>query len=227
MTPRSDVVMLVRGGPGSARARSALARAQALAGGGQPTRLVFFHGPAVALAVGDAAAPWSALADCDDTRLWVCAAAWRRRCRGAPASGFEVASLARFWQQALLCERLESHEPGPGPSPQRAPRSNRDSSGSFLIRVGIAPTAPDAEEVLELVMAGASLEIDLVVVFEGEGRRFLLRPWGRGWRQLVDFELATLYHYEDGAIDLPLSLAEPIEHQALNRLCVEREVVVV
>jgi len=97
---------------------------------------------------------------------------------------------------------------------------------SFLIRVRLAPTESEAREVLELALAGASLDVDLVVVFEGPGCGFLAPPWARGWRQLVDFDLARLYYLEDDELmEAHDSLAEPIALDALDRFCLERQVV--
>ena len=104
-----DVLMLVRAPPGSAGARAALAHAEALGVEARQALLVFFHGPAVALATGNAGARWLAVARLDNARLWLCEAAWRRRFQTAPAPGFEVSSLIQFWQQALACQRLESY----------------------------------------------------------------------------------------------------------------------
>ena len=98
------------------------------------------------------------------------------------------------------------------------------AASRFLIRVAVAPADPEASEVLELVLAGSSLDINVAVVFEGQGCLFLSEPWVRGWRQLIDFDLATLYYR--AASDVPAgleALAVPIDEQALARLCAHRQ----
>lgn len=231
MTPRSDVLLLVRADPESALVEPALVRAEELAGNANHTLVVFFHGPAVVLAAADARERWLALAGPGNARLWLCSAAWQRRCQATPGSGFEVSSLVRFWQEALVCERIECFGSGKSGAPGDAEctrRAKHRQSESFIVRVAIAPTATDAREVLELVLAGASLDIDLAVVFEGPGLGFLSPPWVRGWRQLVDFELATLY-YRSGndSVDPSSGLAQPIQTQALEGLLAERRAVCV
>jgi len=107
MTSQGGLLMLVRAGPGSARAAAALARIEALAGDDCPAALVFFHGPAVALAWGEEADRWAMAASAAKARLWVCSSAWQRRFRTEPGPAFEVSSLARFWTEALVCGRIE------------------------------------------------------------------------------------------------------------------------
>lgn len=45
---------------------------------------------------------------------------------------------------------------------------------------------------LELVLAGATLELEIVVVFEGAGCGHLEPEAMAAWRQLIDFDLAEL-----------------------------------
>lgn len=72
------------------------------------------------------------------------------------------------------------------------------SNGPWLIRITSAPAEPDSRELLELVLAGASLDVPIVVVFAGDGRRHLDEAAFAAWRQLVDFGLARIVA-EDGA----------------------------
>jgi hypothetical protein len=106
-TSQCGLLMLVRAAPGSARAAAALARIEALVGDDCPAALVFFHGPAVALASGEEAERWSMAARAAKARLWVCASAWQRRFQTEPGPAFEVSSLVRFWSEALACGRIE------------------------------------------------------------------------------------------------------------------------
>jgi len=89
---------------------------------------------------------------------------------------------------------------------------------SWLIRIAPAPGEPASREMLERVLAAASLDIAVAVVFEGEGLRHLEPEWFEPWRQLVDFELAALHALDPPAGLLPGGVAA-IDEQALARLC--------
>ena len=73
-------------------------------------------------------------------------------------------------------------------------------SDLWVVRIGTEPRDPDSNELLELVMAGASLEVPLLVIFSGAGRGHLCGTWSDRWRQLIDFDLAELvYQVDEGA----------------------------
>ena len=65
-------------------------------------------------------------------------------------------------------------------------------SSAWVLIVAQPPAEPDSREMLELVLAGATLEIELIVVFDGAGAEHLEPEPFAPWRQLVDFDLADL-----------------------------------
>lgn len=157
--------------------------------------LVFFHAEAAALG-GDEERGWARLAGSADISLAVCQAARARRVASAPEAPFEVSSLVRFWDAVLRSQWLH------------APQRCAVGSGGFVIRLAHQVAEPEAREYLELVLAGASLELDLVVLFESDGLGLLAEERARPWGQLVDHGLARLV--TDSAN--PLSpLLEPVD----------------
>lgn len=94
---------------------------------------------------------------------------------------------------------------------------------AFLLRIGTAPEVSHADELLELVLAGASLDVDLVVVFEGPAVAHLQKPHVQRWRQLTDFGLAPLYCLTGPDSDLlPEQPAVSIGDEDLDRLAAGR-----
>jgi len=81
------------------------------------------------------------------------------------------------------------------------------ASKAWVIVIGVAPQEPDSREMLELVLAGATLEIDMVVVFEAAGCRHLEPDAIAPWRQLIDFELADLRARISGSALLPAGVS--------------------
>jgi sulfur relay (sulfurtransferase) complex TusBCD TusD component (DsrE family) len=103
---RSDnTVILLRAAPGSAAAERAGDLARQLVAAGNPA-VVFFHGPAVSLAVSPQAGQWRELAASGTIELWVCEAAWQRRHQQALPDGFKSSTLVRFWQRALGADQV-------------------------------------------------------------------------------------------------------------------------
>lgn len=64
---------------------------------------------------------------------------------------------------------------------------------SWVIVVRSGPNDPDSGEMLELVLAGATLELDLAVVFADAGNGHLRPDAFAPWRQLLDFDLAAVH----------------------------------
>lgn len=77
----------------------------------------------------------------------------------------------------------------------------------WVIVVSTAPREPDSREMLELVLAGATLEVELVVVFEGAGCGHLEPEAIAPWRQLIDFDLARLRALEPGSDLVPAGVS--------------------
>lgn len=160
-------VLLVRAAPETVAEIEALARAEA----SERPLLLFFHGDGV-LAATRSGSAWSALAGAEGVRALLCAAALQRRAVAAPIEGFEVASLVRFWD-ALAASA---------------------AGADFLVRIDDGGDARTWQERLELILAGASLDLDLRVLLEASAWRDLRgkpESWA-AWQQLFDHGLARV-----------------------------------
>lgn len=67
----------------------------------------------------------------------------------------------------------------------------------FLVTIPARPADGDARELLELILAAASLELPLLVVFSGGGTRLLTGASAPAWRQLAEQGLVELAVLED------------------------------
>lgn len=93
------------------------------------------------------------------------------------------------------------------------------SSEPWVVVIDSAPDEAGSREMLELVLAGATLEVELVVVFQGAALELFEPERFQPWRQLVDHQLATLYgrrRRADG--ELPTGVA-PLSDSGFERLC--------
>jgi hypothetical protein len=171
--------------------------------------VVFFHGSGVDHATAAHSGPWLALSGLSRLKLEVCSAAWQRRHARTPPAPFVVSSLVRFWHRVAKGYRIVG----------QAGCASRNTAldSPWVIRIDSRPAEPDSREVLEVVLAGASLELPIAVVFTGEGRRHLIGGQVRQWRQLVDFELARCHVLagDDFKSEFP---AETIDDEGLGRL---------
>lgn len=77
----------------------------------------------------------------------------------------------------------------------------------WVVVVAVAPSDPESREMLEFVLAGATLEVELVVVFEGAGCGHLEPEAIAPWRQLIDFDLARLHALGPGSELLPAGVS--------------------
>lgn len=68
---------------------------------------------------------------------------------------------------------------------------------NWVVAISHAPGRPDSEEMLELVLAGASLEADILVIFRGAGVAHVVGEAARPWRQLTDLGLASIWYESD------------------------------
>ncbi|MGY6589067.1 MAG: hypothetical protein ACXIUB_12360 [Wenzhouxiangella sp.] len=120
-----------------------------------------------------------------DAELLICSASWQRRFgQQAPGSG-RPASLMVFWARARAEGRVFS---------RGSPACGRPGQGgdAWLLRYRGDESALARREALELVMAGASLDLDLTVVLEPSAwGAFSDQDW-QGWQQLLDHQLANL-----------------------------------
>ena len=92
------------------------------------------------------------------------------------------------------------------------------SSNRWVIVVAMAPSEPDSREMLELVLAGATLEVNLVVVFEGPGLAHLDPDAIAPWPQLIDFDLAELRARRPASSLLPVGVSA-IEDRQFEAMC--------
>lgn len=88
----------------------------------------------------------------------------------------------------------------------------------WVVRIRTAPAEPCSREMLELVLAGASLELDLVVVFSGPGAGHLQADAFAQWRQLIDFDLAPVL-VEGGPGTTPACGVREVTAGEVDRLC--------
>ncbi|WP_181918881.1 hypothetical protein [Wenzhouxiangella sediminis] len=88
----------------------------------------------------------------------------------------------------------------------------------WVIVVAAAPGEPGSREMLELVLAGATLEVEMLVVFEAEGLAHLEPEPFAPWRQLLDFELAEVRARGSGEALLPAGVSA-IDDEAFENVC--------
>lgn len=88
----------------------------------------------------------------------------------------------------------------------------------WVIVVASAPREPDSREMLELVLAGATLEAEIVVVFEADGLGHLEPEPFAPWRQLIDFGLAGIRARRSGEALLPAGVSA-IDGDGFEELC--------
>lgn len=84
------------------------------------------------------------------------------------------------------------------------------------MEIEAAPDGFSERELLEMALAAASLELDLVLVFAGPGLDQVTGQGARAWRQFVDHELARLYWLGHEAL-APRILPGAIRLDALAR----------
>lgn len=90
---------------------------------------------------------------------------------------------------------------------------------AWVIVVRSAPDDPGSSEMLELVLAGATLELDLAVVFAGAGNGHLHPGAFAPWRQLLDYSLAAVHSTgRRSAAILPGGVSE-LSQAAFERVC--------
>ncbi len=153
---------------------------------------IFLHGDAVSIA--DRLSASMRIAGGLDAA--VCSTSWRRRYpERAPPPPFAVSTLTQLIARlARGVARIDSYGAG-------GICCSRDSgSGSYLLEVAFAPASRrQAAEVIEWLLAAASMELDLRVLFSGGGIAHLDGDGARAWRQFTDFGLVELYvHSRDG-----------------------------
>ncbi|MEE4305031.1 MAG: hypothetical protein V2J19_12865 [Wenzhouxiangella sp.] len=88
----------------------------------------------------------------------------------------------------------------------------------WVIIVAAPPGEPGSREMLELVLAGATLEVAIVVVFDGAGLGHLEPEPFAPWRQLVDFGLADIRARRSGEALLPAGVSA-VDSNGFEDMC--------
>lgn len=165
---------------------------------------VFLHGPAVGAWLMDDRDGLRALANKPQVRVGVCQAAWQRliQQQRAPSDPpFPVMSLIAIWDaigqaKAVSCfgwGQWPDHWPSvstENPTSNRAVEGQRTQAYGVMIAYG--PSSADRDSLLEWVLAGAALELDLVVAFVSEGVSELDDEPAKRWAQVRDHDLAKV-----------------------------------
>lgn len=205
--PDHNSIVLIRSQPGGQDCDPAVLAASAALGDPAGEVVAFFHGQGVEHACGHAAAAWLPLSACG-LQLEVCSAAWQRRHDDELQSPFTLSTLVQLWSRIARGYRVVV------PDGERG--AARD--GEFwLVVVSAAPADRNDREILELVLAGASLELPLAVLFRDQGCQHLSGGPARGWRQLVDYDLADLYCTATKGFE-PDVPATPVDPRGVERL---------
>lgn len=92
----------------------------------------------------------------------------------------------------------------------------------FVVPVERCPDRSESGELLELVLAAASLELDLTVWLRGTALGVLTGPDRHGWQQLIDHDLARVCASDcpdgsHGAIPDGVELLDPADVLELER----------
>lgn len=165
---------------------------------------VFLHGPAVGeWLIGDQDGLW-ALADEPQVRVGVCQAAWQRliQHQRAPIDPpYPTMSLIAIWDamgQATLVScfgwgQWPAHWPaGPSLDATLERVTAEQKAPAYGVMIAYGPSSADRDSLLEWVLAGAALELDLVVAFVSEGVSELEDEPAKRWAQVRDHDLAKV-----------------------------------
>lgn len=165
---------------------------------------VFLHGPAVGeWLINDRDGLW-ALANEPQVRVGLCQAAWQRliqQQRVPSDPPYPAMSLIAIWDamgQATLVSccgwgQWPAHSPG-GPSLDATLErvTAEQKASAYGVMIAYAPSMADRDSLLEWVLAGAALELDLVVAFVSEGVSELEDEPAKRWAQVKDHGLAKV-----------------------------------
>ncbi len=165
---------------------------------------VFLHGPAVGEWLMGDRDGLRALANEPQVRVGVCQAAWQRLVRDHGVTDnppYPVMSLIAIWDamaQVLVVScfgwgQWPEHWPS---APNDALTSSQEGEGqstqAYGVMIAYAPSSADRDSLLEWVLAGATLELDLVVAFAGDGAVELEDAPAQRWAQVKDHGLAQV-----------------------------------
>ena len=156
---------------------------------------VFLQGPA---AEPSALADWDGVFQrplWDQVKVSVCQAAWQRNRPTNSVPHWPLMTLVQAWHQLLHADVGHCIGCGDWPS-DWPPLINRPSevavSGAYGVMINHKPTEQDRVSLVEWLLAGATLDLDLVIAFAGDG----LAEWAANstgcWAQFRDHGLATV-----------------------------------
>lgn len=177
---------------------------------------VFLHGPAVDRDLMEAGDRLYVLAQETSVAVNLCQAAWQRlqQADTRPCDPpYPVMSLIAAWDAIERAQRVcvfgFGRWPGHGPSiavGQRAPETRT----AYGVMVAYSPASADRDSLLEWVLAGATLDLDLVVAFVGEGASEGEGEAARRWAQITDHGLAEV------VMDASIFQTHPAESRDAN-----------
>lgn len=150
---------------------------------------VFLQGPGVTPASSDvwASRNWPSAA----VSVTLCQSAWQRLNAAHAQPRYPLTSLIQVW--AHMLEATEVHCFGTGHWPADWPSSAyHGANQGFGCLITGQPSASDQQSMIECVLAGVSLEVDLVVACpDWDGQRSPM-DWVSGWDQLIEHGLASV-----------------------------------
>ena len=159
---------------------------------------VFLHGPAVDRDLMEGGDRLSSLAEEAGVAVHLCQAAWQRLQQTQSLASdppYPLMSLIATWDAIERAEAVcifgfgqwPAHWPSitVGEVDQQTPRA-------YGVMVAYPPSAADRDSLVEWVLAGATLDLDLVVAFAGEGASEVEGEAARRWAQISDHGLAEV-----------------------------------
>lgn len=165
---------------------------------------VFLQGPA---AEPQALADWHSLFQdrvWDRIQVGICQAAWQRNNPSDSVPPWPLMTLVQAWHQVLHAD--VSHCLGCGDWPHDWPNLINNAQrtivpGAYGIMINYRPTEHDRTSLVEWLLAGATLDLDLVIAFAGDG----LDEWATNaagcWAQFTDHGLATVIDHPESTSD--------------------------
>lgn len=161
---------------------------------------VFLHGPALDRSTMKvwSQAPW---ADHKSVTMTLCEAAWRRLGSESLDPPGLLASLIQFWDRVLRAKAVRcvggGQWPADWPKPSASSCIEVAKGKKFGFVVNGQPSSDDQQSMIELVMAGAVLELDLRVAFSSKVDDGPSIEGLKAWSQLWDHGLASKIDHPD------------------------------
>ena len=161
---------------------------------------VFLHGPAVDHDLLEGGDRLSTFAEEEGVTVYLCQAAWQRlhQTQSLPSDApYPVMSLITTWDAIERAHEVNVF--GFGRWPEHWPSLAAGEMGqatatarAYGVMVAYSPSAADRDSLVEWVLAGATLDLDLMVAFAGEGASEVEGEAARRWAQITDHDLAEV-----------------------------------